>query len=125
LARLLKPGGALVITTHGYTALDIIEGSTVHQELFSTTPEGVRDWRNIIRDTGFHYDRYAQPLTDMAAAGSDYGNSFISSEFLPSLAPEGFQVAEHVRGFWGWQDFSAFTRIASGINSWAEIRESW
>jgi Methylase of polypeptide chain release factors len=120
LARLLKPGGVLVITTHGYTALDIIEGSTAHQEMFLTTPEGVRDWRNIMRHSGFHYNRYAQPLTDMAATGSDYGNSFISAEFLPSLAPEGFQIAEHVRGFWGWQDFSAITRIPDGINARAE-----
>ena len=111
LTRLLKPSGALVISTHGYAALDIIEGSTVHQGMFLTTSKDVRDWRNIIRDTGFHYNSLPKSVTDMAMTGSDYGNSFISSEFLPSLAPEGFQIAEHVRGFWGWQDFSAITRI--------------
>ncbi len=112
LGRLLRPGGVLVATIHGETAIETIRGSAVHQSLFGLTDEQVRVVAEELSRVGFVYRPYQRDALGLANVGDEYGNSFISPSYVKQ-----HWTAHHLElcevlpgGLRGWQDFLVFRR---------------
>jgi SAM-dependent methyltransferase len=107
VARVLRPGGLLVITTHGPTALHVIEHSVVHQEMFGLSVEETRAITGRLAVEGTVYLPYGSAVVKVAKAGPEYGNCFVSSE--------------HVRTAWGAPYFEVITVEPGGLRSWQDV----
>ncbi len=112
LARILRPGGILVATTHGENVLNTIQTSAPHQEMFRMTPEEARLVSERLRSEGMVYLPYDADVLDMANAGDDYGNAFVSREFVGSDWPgTDFELCAFLpAGLRGWQDMVVLRR---------------
>jgi SAM-dependent methyltransferase len=106
LARVLAPGGILLLTTHGYPALDIIRDSETHQGMFRKSRDEIIEMTADLPTRKHHFIPYGSDIIDLAKAGASYGNSFID----PAYAAEnwnshGLKVLSHLPGgVRGWQD---------------------
>jgi SAM-dependent methyltransferase len=112
LARILRPGGILVATTHGDNVLTTIQASAPHQEMFRLTPEQAVRVAERLRSEGMVYLPYDADVLDMAQAGDDYGNAFVSADFVASswLGTEFELCAFLPAGLRGWQDLVVLRR---------------
>ena len=88
-----------MLTTHGDAILDLIAKSSVHQKMFSMTPDDTERFREEYRREGFVYRSYAPDGIRCAKAGEDYGNSFTHETFIRSeWARSGLIVSEFIPG---------------------------
>jgi SAM-dependent methyltransferase len=112
LARVLRPGGILIATTHGENVLNTIQSSPPHQEMFRMTPEDAQRVAQRLRSEGTVYLPYDADVLDMAHAGDDYGNAFVSAEFVASawLGTQFELCAFLPAGLRGWQDMVVLRR---------------
>ena len=109
MSRVLRPGGILVATLHGTEATARIATTPVLQEYFRLTTSEAREILDEINQpAGFVYKRYDQDQLDAAAAGADYGSTFVAVEEAARRAKAaGFDTVEHrPGGLRGWQDLT-------------------
>jgi ubiquinone/menaquinone biosynthesis C-methylase UbiE len=114
LNRVLKPDGILMVTIHGLTALNTINNSTQHQEMFNLGPEVVTKTIEYFKEQPFVFFKYGQNTIEIAKAGSEYGNTFIHPDYIYKYwSKEGFKVLEVIPGgLRGWQDIVILQRSA-------------
>ena len=106
LSRLLRPGGLLALTTHGYPALNIIRDSSLHQSMFRVTKEWANESLSDLKDLKFMHLPYDKEILVQANAGESYGNTFVHPEKVSELcASSSFELVQHLEGgLRGWQD---------------------
>ena len=103
LARVLCPGGILILTTHGRCALDIIKGSTAHQKMFSMSADEASQAIEQISAGEYVYRPYGKATLAQANLGNEYGNSFTDGARAAQWEP--FELlACHSGGLRHWQD---------------------
>jgi SAM-dependent methyltransferase len=104
--RIVKPGGIVVLTTHGHPVLERIAASSTLQEWFRMSETDVLGVRSRLTAEGHVFIPYRSDVIDLARAGSDYGTSFTDPGFAQSwLGGAGFEVAQQkIAGLRGWQD---------------------
>jgi SAM-dependent methyltransferase len=107
LARVIRPGGILLITTHGTGALETIAGSTRHQEMFTLTADRAREISAQLEGAGYVLEAYQQAVVDLAQAADGYGNCFVSER--------------HVRDEWGEPYFDLCSFVPVGLRGWQDI----
>lgn len=112
MARVLQPGGILLLTTHGTTALDIIATSAVHQGMFSLNSAEAQSLKQRLTTEHYIYLPYDGATVQFANAGADYGNSFVDADFLKqNWNDTNFEFVEHIPGgLRGWQDIVVLRR---------------
>ena len=107
LARVIRPGGILLITTHGTGALDTIAGSTQHQEMFVLTADRAMEISSQLNGVGYVLEPYQQRVVDLARTADGYGNCFVSEQ--------------HVRGEWSEPYFELCSFLPVGLRHWQDI----
>ena len=112
LARLTADHGIVLLTTHGYPAIDTISNSPQHQQMFQLSGDGAEKLRSDFDRDGFVYHRYTPDVIDQANAGDDYGNSFTHEDYIRRhWHGDLFEVVEFVPGgMRGWQDLTILRR---------------
>lgn len=106
LGRVTVDNGIVLLTTHGYPALDIICSSAQHQAMFQVTPAEALEMRETFKVKRFQYRRYSSDVVKAADAGGDYGNSFTHEDYIRERWLRNiFEIVEFVPGgLRGWQD---------------------
>ena len=112
LARMLAPGGILIATTHGATALERIGAEPELAERTRLDGERLRGVRRRTESNGFAFVPYAGRDLENARAGERYGLTFVSEQYLArTWADERFElVAHHGGALRGWQDVAVLRR---------------
>ena len=112
LARVTADGGIVLLTTHGYPAINTICSSVPHQQMFQLSAEAAQGLRQNFEQAGFVYQRYSPDVIDQANAGDDYGNSFTHENYIRSQWDSGdFEIVDFVPGgLGGWQDLTVLRR---------------
>jgi SAM-dependent methyltransferase len=112
IARIMAPGGVLIVTIHGYQALEIIRGSLVHQDMFGLDERSTRDLVTRLENERFVFTPYRAEVIEVAKAGADYGNSFIDQTYVSShWNTAELEVLEHIPGgLRNWQDIVVLRR---------------
>jgi SAM-dependent methyltransferase len=113
LARVMRPGGILLATTHGPLALKRIERES---ELQRVTGLDSARASGILRDlpgANVRHLPYDSAQTERTRAGPRYGTTFLSERHIRALgAASGFEVLEVVAGgMRGWQDVVVARRV--------------
>lgn len=106
LARVLRPGAIVAITTHGYPALDIIRNSELHLRMYQTDAAGAAKLRDDLEQAGYIFRAYSPDVIAMANVGTaDYGNAFIHPDHARRTWSSHFDLVEHQPGgLRNWQD---------------------
>jgi 2-polyprenyl-3-methyl-5-hydroxy-6-metoxy-1,4-benzoquinol methylase len=114
LTRLLRPGGVLVATIHGESALNTIRTSPVHQSMFAMTETQAGIVAERLASDGFVYRAYDNDLLGLADVGSEYGNSFTSPSYVGQRwASTSLELCDVIpAGLRGWQDLVVLRRLA-------------
>ncbi len=112
MARVLAPLGILILTTHGETALNVIRGSKIHQDLFGLDEHGAREIAEALAERQVVFLPYSADVLAVAKAGDDYGNAFIHPNYVHNRwNNERFRVLRHIPGgLRGWQDVIVLQR---------------
>jgi len=112
LARILVPGGILVITTHGYPALNIIRDSLVHHQMFQVDAKRTTALIDELEQKKYIHLTYQQDSLTAAKAGEDYGNTFIDPFYIYERwnLQELAIVAQIPGALRGYQDAVVFSR---------------
>jgi SAM-dependent methyltransferase len=113
LARVIRPGGILLITTHGKAALNIIARSAVHQQMFSMTPQRAAEVTVLLDSDGYVMQNLAPEVVEVSKAAEGYGNCFVSESYVRSAwSGVQFELCAFLPGgLRGWQDISVLRRI--------------
>jgi SAM-dependent methyltransferase len=106
LSRVLTPGGILILSTHGYPALEIIKNSKTHQDMFSKSHDEIVEITEKLETDRYIFIQYGQDLLKVAKAGSSYGNTFMHPSYAEdNWNAHGLKVLRHLPGgVRGWQD---------------------
>ena len=104
IARVLRPQGIFVATTHENTTLDIIRDSPQHQAIFNLTAAATRQLRSSLPEAGYVFLPYPDSALRVAKAGAKYGNSFIHRDY----------VAKH----WGRPPWRLLEYLPGGLRGW-------
>ena len=114
MKRVLKPGGILIVTIHGLTALNTIKNSILHQQIFNLGSDVVTRTIGNFQEEPFVFFKYNQNTIDIAKAGSEYGNTFIHPDYIyKNWAKEDIKVLEVIPGgLRNWQDIVILQRSA-------------
>jgi SAM-dependent methyltransferase len=111
VSRVVKPNGLFVFTTHGHHALEIIKTSSVHMNMFAMTADEAQQLQTIISNGGFGYVRYPAGVLEVAKAGPDYGNAFVSEMRIRAWLGSHWELTEFLPGgLRGWQDVTIVRR---------------
>ena len=112
LWRLLAIGGIAIITTHGRATLETIRSSVDHQGLMDMDSETAATCLENLQSAGYVFIPYPPSVKASAnVQNSEYGNSFVSPEFVHSAWTERFEVIEYLPGaIRGWQDIYVLRR---------------
>lgn len=112
LAAVTAENGIVLLTTHGYPALDIICRSKLHQQMFQMSEAEAEELRSTFNQRRYVYRRYSSDVVKTANAGDDYGNSFIHEAYIrEQWTRDAFDVVEFVPGgLRGWQDVTLLRR---------------
>lgn len=112
LGRVLVPGGILVVTTHGYPALEVIRGSALHHSMFRVDEAWAEAMLAEFDQRPFVFMIYDNDVIESAKAGSSYGNTFIHPSYVERKWNSSlFEVLEHIPGgLRGWQDLYVLRR---------------
>jgi hypothetical protein len=77
LARIIRPGGIVAITTHRYSAIDISIGSVLHDKKFGLDFSSASVLLiDLEGSRGYIHLPYGPENLKAANVGVDYGNSF-------------------------------------------------
>jgi SAM-dependent methyltransferase len=112
LNRILIPGGVLIVTIHGLTALSVIRNSAGHQQMFNMDVTEVDRIAGNFAETPFVFKPYAEETLKVARAGTVYGNTFIHPDYIHrNWGDAGFHIREIIPGgLRGWQDLVILQR---------------
>lgn len=111
LWRVLAPGGVLVVTTHGPTALETIRVSPFHQQMFALQREVIEEVLRDLDQAPFRFFKYAPETLGVTSAGDDYGSTFINPKYIREHWTERFDMLEYLPGgLHGWQDIVVLGR---------------
>lgn len=115
MRRILAPGGILIATTHGPTALEVIRDSDAHQKMFKLERQYVVDTIKDFKERQFVFSQYDRDTLAAAKAGQDYGNAFIHPDYIYNIwATEDFKLLQYLPGgLRGWQDIAVLQNIAA------------
>lgn len=104
--RITAPGGIILLTTHGQTAINVMKTSVPHHAMFKIGPEEIADLERELPGRGYIFRGYTQNVLDDANAGSEYGNSFVDIDYMKAhWLGDGLELAEYIPGgLRGWQD---------------------
>ena len=116
LARVTVDNGIVLLTTHGYPAIEIICKSNQHQQMFQMSEAEAEELRSTFDLNRFNYRRYSLGVIEAANAGEDYGNSFTHETYIKEQwTRDFFDVIEFVPGgLRGWQDVTILRRRPRG-----------
>jgi SAM-dependent methyltransferase len=112
-ARMAKPGGLLVVTTHGDHALSIIQPSEVHQKLFAITAAEIGILRQRLSSEHYIFLPYPDEVIRFGKVG-EYGSTFMD----PAYAGEHWDrppwklIEYRPGGLRSWQDIYVLRRVA-------------
>ena len=114
MKRVLRPGGILIVSIHGMTALNTIKNSALHQEMFNLSSDVAARTIENFQQEPFVFFIYDPNTLQVAKAGSEYGNTFIHPGYIyKNWAIEGFKVIDVLPGgLRNWQDLVILQRIA-------------
>lgn len=112
LARVTADNGIVLLTSHGYPALETICRSNQHQQMFQISEAEAEELRSTFDLVQFNYRRYSPEVIGAASAGEDYGNSFIHENYIrEQWTRDVFDVVEFIPGgLRGWQDVTILRR---------------
>jgi SAM-dependent methyltransferase len=112
LATVTADNGIVLLTTHGYPALDIICRSHLHQQMFQISEAEAEELRTSLDQRRYIYRRLSADVVRVANAGDDYGNSFIHETYIREQWTRGtFDVVAFIPGgLRGWQDVTLLRR---------------
>jgi SAM-dependent methyltransferase len=112
LARVTSDNGIVLLTTHGYPAIEIICQSKQHQQMFQIAEDDAIKLRDTFEQKQFVYRPLSADVVNAANAGDDYGNSFTHESFIRKhWARDVFDVIEFIPGgMRGWQDVTILRR---------------
>jgi SAM-dependent methyltransferase len=111
LARVMAPGGLLIITTHGLNALQVIRPSKIHHAMFGMDEAAVDVMSERLGSERLVFVPYTAEVVEAAKAGNEYGNTFISMDKAESLWGDLFETAySKSGGLRGWQDVFVLRR---------------
>ena len=113
LARVMRPGGLLVATTHGPRALERIEHEAELQKIVGLEPARASRLLRELPEAKVLHLPYGADHLERTRAGSQYGTTFLSEAHVRALgAACGFDVLEVVpAGLRGWQDVVIARRV--------------
>jgi len=113
LVRVTVDNGIVLLTTHGYPALDTICSSAQHQAMLQLTPAEALEMRESFKKKRFQYRRYSSEVVKEADAGEDYGNGFTHEDYIRERWCKNFEIVEFLTGgLRGWQDVVVLRRRA-------------
>lgn len=114
LARVLAPGGLLVLTLHGEAALAKIESDPTLAAMSELDDARLDDVRREVSARGFAFVPYRGAVLAAAQAGESYGLSFASPDHVGRIWPdERLELVTHLPGgLRGWQDIVVLRRRA-------------
>ena len=106
IARVIVPGGLLIVTTHGIDALEIIRNSPEHHAMFNLSEVETDVLMERLPREGFIFRPYDANTLTVAKAGDEYGNAFIDPDYITrSWNTDLLEVVRHFpHGLRGWQD---------------------
>jgi SAM-dependent methyltransferase len=112
LGRVLRPGGLLIVTTHGVHTLEIIRNSAMHQQMFGIDRAEVERILGSFGQTHFVFKRYDDSVIKRAQTSVDYGNAFIHPDYAREhWSDEYFEVCDILpAALRGWQDIVVLRR---------------
>ncbi|MGB2953036.1 MAG: glycosyltransferase [Gaiellaceae bacterium] len=90
--RILKPGGRLVLTTHGYETLSFYARNRIYPD------ESVAAIRDALYARGFHFEHFTGESGDWALGNPEWGMAFLTTEWLLARAAQGWRLAEFAPG---------------------------
>jgi SAM-dependent methyltransferase len=113
LWRVLTPGGILILTTHGITALNIIQNSQVHRDLFQMSVNEADTLLKTLEKESFVFRAYPKNVLEIAQAGDEYGNTFIHPAYIQKMwDTDNFHLEAFLPGgLRGWQDITVLKKI--------------
>ncbi len=113
LARVLAPGGILIATVHGPTALTRIASEPDLAARFRFDAQRLQAVQRSTAAEGFAFVPYEDDVVAAARAGEAYGVSFTSAEHLARRwADARFELVAHLPGaLRGWQDVVVLRRL--------------
>jgi SAM-dependent methyltransferase len=92
MTRIVKPGGHLLLTTHGHTTLAHDEATRVRGA------EQLAEIERALYERGFWFKNEFGPHGDHGVANEDWGTAFISPEWLLARTTPGWEVVEFGAG---------------------------
>lgn len=106
LGRVLTEGGILILTTHGYPALELIRSTESAQKMFQLDAQRTAELIRRLPAEGCIYFGYEPDWLTMAKAGEEYGSTFLDPSYIDRhWNSNGLEVLSHVPGgLRGWQD---------------------
>lgn len=106
LVRVLRPGGILIATIHGYPALKTLTKSQPHQQLLQMRGEEAEALIRRLQKEAYIFLPYEEPVIKMANVGANYGNSFIDVGQTSQLWDNAYELLAHLPGgaLPEWQD---------------------
>jgi SAM-dependent methyltransferase len=112
IARVLVPGGTLIVTTHGYRALEIIRGSSVHHQMFDLDERATSELITRLQAELFLFVPCRPDVLELARTSAAYGHSFVDQDYISrEWNTAEFQVVEHLPGgLRNWQDIVVLRR---------------
>lgn len=112
LARVTADNGVVLLTTHGYPAIEIICRSSQHQQMFQISEDIATKLQNSFELERFVYRPLSADVVNAANAGEEYGNSFTHEHFIRKhWVRDVFDVIEFIPGgMRGWQDVTILRR---------------
>ena len=114
LTRVLTPGGLLVMTTHGYSALVVTMTSPPHQAMLGLDQGTAGDTLDRLMEEHFVFHVYPAELAEQVHVGGNYGNAFVDAEWVrKNWRAPGLEVVQHAPGgLRGFQDVVVFQRTS-------------
>lgn len=114
LGRIAADNSVVMLTTHGYPAINTICHSELHRQMFRLTTSEAEVLRAGFADQQFVYFPYDTDVITAANAGKDYGNTFIHEAYIRNRWGSGpFEVVDFIPGgLRGWQDITILRRRA-------------
>jgi SAM-dependent methyltransferase len=117
IARVLAPGALLVLTIHGYQALEIIRKSPVHHQMFDLDERATEELVARLDAEGFLFLPVRDEVLKAAKTSSAYGHTFIHERYVAEHWKDaGFEVLEFIPGgLRNWQDIVVLRRDRRAI----------
>ena len=107
LARVCTRDALIIITTHGYPALETIRNSPSHQEMFELDTENTDRLIRRLPNEGFIFLPYREHMVAAAKAGKSSGNTFIDPWYAAKR--------------WNTVDFEVVKHIPGGLRAWQDV----